>query len=157
MDTKELIIKAQLSKNRKYEINLTGKCMDPLLKPGDKAEIVSCGRLRTGKLFLFRMADGALAVHRLIIKDGEELTLKGDRTKKYEIIEKSDIIGEVRRVRFKDCGVWHEMNSNPLTGYIAAMLSKQSMFDKRDTPVREFISEICIRINIHYGNLRRKK
>lgn len=152
-----MIIKAQLSKNGKYEIKLTGRCMDPLLKSGDKAEVISCGKLKTGSIYLFKMGDGTFAVHRLIKNNGRHLMMKGDRTKRYEVIEKADIIGEVRRVKLEDNGAWHEMNRYSLTGYIAAMLSRQSMFDKTTTSVRKFISEICIRINIRYGILRRKK
>lgn len=157
MDTNILIIKAHLMKNGQYVIPLTGRCMEPLLKAGDKAEIIRYDDLKVGKLYLFKMAGGALAVHRLIIKDGEQLTLKGDRTKKYEIIKKSDIIGEVRRIKFEGNEAWHEMDRCFLLEYIAAMLSRQSMFDKIDTPARKFISEICIRMNIYYGTLRRKK
>ena len=40
---KGLVIKAQISRNGKYVIELTGKCMDPLLNPGDKAEIIRYG------------------------------------------------------------------------------------------------------------------
>lgn len=155
MDMKGLVIKAQISRNGKYVIELTGKCMDPLLNPGDKAEIISCSGLKTGRLYLFEMEDGNLAVHRLIKKDDNRLIMKGDRTKKYEVITEAEIIGQVEAVKRNDSDLWCRAERSALSGYITALLSRQSMYDKRNTSIRKVVSDICLQLNIWRSSHRR--
>lgn len=150
-----IAVKAKIKKNAKVELRLTGRCMDPLLCAGDIAEVIDAEEYCVGNLYLFTLANGALAVHRLVLINKDLLLMKGDRTQKYEIISKRDIIGVVNRVILKGKHNWCVITPGKVSKRVVPWASRQCMFDKHVTLYHKILYRICLRINIWYGYSKR--
>ena len=108
---------------------LTGMCMEPLLREGDEALVRQQDDIGIGSICAFRDVDGSLNVHRVIAVDGSTVTLKGDKSNKREMVERSHVLGIVDSVRL--CGMqdWREIPAGPARRYISAQFSKRIYHD----------------------------
>lgn len=154
MNTVSILLRATLKKKKTVIIKLTGRCMSPLLREGDEAEVVSAGKFSLGKLYLFELQSGDIAVHRLIGIFNEELLLKGDRSQGFDVVSRAAVIGEVKAVRLNGKSKWFELYRIESIQKLIATLSEKHMIDKNNYKntfwsrcMRE-LSAICL---IFYG------
>ncbi|MBX9035130.1 S24/S26 family peptidase [Gordonibacter massiliensis (ex Traore et al. 2017)] len=129
MNAELIALKARLEKSGSITVALTGMCMEPLLREGDEAFVRPQDKIGIGSICAFQDADGSLNVHRVIAVDGTTVTLKGDKSNKREVVDRSHVLGVVGSVRL--CGVqgWREMPAGPARRYISAQFSKRIYHD----------------------------
>ena len=141
MNVKSTLLKARIMSEGEIILPLQGKCMSPLLMSGDKAKIIPITNYSKGKLYLFELIDGNLAVHRLIDKNDSCLTMKGDRSRGFEYIPYQNILGEVSEIKLLDHNSWISMQQNSLINIIILYLSKKLAKDKniKNEPKVDFI------------------
>ncbi|MEM9557365.1 MAG: ABC transporter substrate-binding protein [Acidobacteriota bacterium] len=66
-------------------LRVRGRCMEPLLRDGDRLELAPLGAPpRLGDLLVARTADGALVCHRVLEAAEDSVLLAGDRTRRAE-------------------------------------------------------------------------
>lgn len=125
MNTKNIALKARISKEGKFILPLRGKCMDPLLIDGDTAKIIPATQYSIGYLYLFELPDGGLAVHRLIAKTDSCVIMKGDHMRCYQSISYQNILGVVSELKLLDCESWVPIKQTQLKTIIVTYISKK--------------------------------
>lgn len=129
MDAKLIAFKARLTNSGSMSVMLTGTCMEPLLFEGDEALICPQESICVGDICAFKDSDGSLATHRIISIVGSEVTLKGDKSNKREVVDQSCIIGTVDFVRLSGRQGWQEIPSSLARRCFSAQLSKRIYHD----------------------------
>lgn len=87
------VIRAKLRVNGYYDILLKGRCMEPLLRLGDRARVYPKGDIRVGDIALLELKSGVNALHRIVRINGRAVTAKGDFSGKAEVVNIDDVIG----------------------------------------------------------------
>jgi hypothetical protein len=130
MNAKNVIVKMRLKKEGTIVMQLTGRCMEPLLIAGDSVKITPASQYESGYLYLFELLDGSLAVHRLVGKTEDSVLMKGDRSRGFETIPYTNILGVVSEVKLCNRAHWINIFKYKRSVAIITYMSKKRMKDK---------------------------
>ncbi len=133
--------------------------MDPLLTTGDRAKIIPATRYSKGGLYLFELPGGSLAIHRLINKSERCATMKGDRSRGFEIVPYQNILGMVSEVKLLDGASWSTINqTHPkrmMISYLSSKLAKDKNI-KNENKFNLLINKVCSKILLLLSGSTRK-
>lgn len=125
-----LIIRAKIKNRGSAELTLSGHCMDPLILPGDKGKLVSVSEIRKGLLCIIENDVGELVMHRVVKISGDNYITKGDRTGKYEIVKRNQIIGCLAEISLEQSGTWISVSDYYMFPQVKASLSEKQIRSK---------------------------
>lgn len=90
------VIRAKLRLEGSFEFGLRGRCMEPLLREGDRVLVVPAGKPYVGDLALVILDDKSLALHRIVCMHPDSIVTKGDYSGKSEHVALADFLGVAR-------------------------------------------------------------
>lgn len=100
-----VLLRARMRAQGHVDVRLSGRCMEPLLVAGDWARVVPVADVSVGDICLVALPD-AVALHRLVWRDGAELVTKGDFSGRAERVTASDIVGVATAFRLVGSSHW---------------------------------------------------
>lgn len=154
MNSRNIVLKAQINSHRKIEIPLSGRCMEPMLLAGDTVAVKPYGDLLEGQFYLFELPTGELAMHRLIDKSDGMALMKGDRSKKSELVPYNNILGIAFKVKLKGCEFWKPVKHIRKKHTFIALCSRLHKWDKENEQINLYkgiIKKAVSVILITYG------
>lgn len=99
------LLRARMRAQGHVDVRLSGRCMEPFLVAGDWARVVPAKDVSVGDICLVALP-GAVALHRLVRRDGAELVTKGDFSGRAERVATSDVIGVATAFRLVGSRRW---------------------------------------------------
>ena len=158
MNGKTIAVKAILKKNKETTIPLGGRCMDPLFLAGDCAKIYDTQKAIIGGIYLFQLPSGELAVHRLIGREGGKLMMKGDRSRGFEIIPSTDLLGEVTHVKLLGTKGWICIQRAPLSkiiSFFSKKIAKDKCIKKNESFIEKKLVSVFRKLILRCGDFLR--
>ena len=129
--------------------------MDPLFLAGDCAKIHDTQKAIIGGIYLFQLPTGEVAAHRLIGREGGKLMMKGDRSRGFEIIPSTDLLGEVTHVKLLGTKDWICIQRAPFTktvSFFSKKIAKDKCIKKSENFIEKRIVSIFMKLLLLYGD-----
>lgn len=87
------IARAKIRMSGCCDICLRGRCMEPLLRAGDRARVYFRDEYHVGDIALIGFPGVGGVLHRVVKIEGNRITTKGDFSGKSEVVGRGEILG----------------------------------------------------------------